>query len=111
MCRHGGISTWLVSLLLSLKGVPSRILFARPDHGAKLWEPQLARFEEANYHCIRILNPNCNGKVSYSWGLDFDEIADAIADIIRRPDVSNGSAHVVGHDWGAAFSYCLGDEK
>jgi len=72
----------------------------------KVWDESVQHYSK-KYRCVRIELPNYGGKGKndLDWGIPLEEIPKKIKTVVQK--LTNKKVHLIGHDWGAIFSFRL----
>ena len=73
------------------------------DH--TLWDDYIPYLRE-RYRCVRVDLPNYPGAEQRRWGVSNEEIVEGLTACIRKVS-PNRPVTIVGHDWGAWWTYML----
>lgn len=85
------------NMLRAGKGVP--LIFLHGIGGAaRLWTPQIEHFSRRGYEAIAFDLPGYGGQEQLDDGISFDQLADALEDVIARTEVERPV--LVGHSLG-----------
>ncbi len=69
-----------------------------------IWNKQIDYFKD-RFYCIRLVLPNCGGKIDRHSGFDFLEVVELIKLTLINLNPEGQPINLITHDWGAFYGY------